>query len=85
MEKSYGFHQDNAPARNAFSVKTFLAMYDIPVLDHRDHPPYSSDLTPCVFYLFPKVKYALKGTRFQTFETVNEKAAHVMNKLTGME
>jgi hypothetical protein len=29
-----------------------------------DHPPYSPDLAPCDFRLFPKLKTALKGHRF---------------------
>jgi hypothetical protein len=29
-----------------------------------DHPPYSHDLAPCDFLLFPKLKNALKGQRF---------------------
>ena len=50
-------HQDNAPAHNALSVKQFLANKNITVLKH---PPYSPDLTPCDFYLFPKIKSVLK-------------------------
>jgi hypothetical protein len=26
-----------------------------------DHPPYSPDSAPCDFWLFPKLKKALKG------------------------
>jgi len=29
-----------------------------------DHPPYSPDLAPCDFWLFPKLKNAMKGQRF---------------------
>jgi hypothetical protein len=29
-----------------------------------DHPPYSPDLAPCNFWLFPKLKNGLKGQRF---------------------
>jgi hypothetical protein len=29
-----------------------------------DHPPYSPDLAPCDFWLFPKLKNALKAQRF---------------------
>lgn len=61
------------------SVKTFLAKYQIPVLGH---PSYLPDLAPCDFFLFPKVKSALKGTRFQTVEAVKEKAVRVMKELT---
>lgn len=43
---------------------------------------YSPDVAPCDFYLFPKVKSALKGTRFQSVEAVQRKAAAVMKELT---
>jgi hypothetical protein len=29
-----------------------------------DHPPYSPDLALCDFWVFRKLKYALKGQRF---------------------
>jgi len=29
-----------------------------------DHPPYSPELAPCDFWLFPKLKNAMKGQRF---------------------
>ena len=28
------------------------------------HPPYSPDLTPCDFWLFPKLKERLAGSKF---------------------
>ncbi|GFW46777.1 histone-lysine N-methyltransferase SETMAR [Trichonephila clavipes] len=28
------------------------------------HPPYSPDLTPCDFWLFPQLKKPLRGKRF---------------------
>ncbi|GFU07855.1 hypothetical protein TNCV_3551711 [Trichonephila clavipes] len=63
-------HQDNAPAQSALSVKTFLAKYIIPMLD----PPfYSLNLAPHAFSHFPKVKSAIKITRFDSVETVKKK------------
>jgi hypothetical protein len=32
------------------------------------HPPYSPDLTPCDFFLYPKMKLKLKGRRFDTIK-----------------
>lgn len=69
------FHQDNVSVNIAMSDKTFLVKYNIPVLHH---PPYLKDLVSCDFYMFPKFKSALKGTIFQIFEAVKEKAARVM-------
>ena len=35
-------------------------------------PPYSPDLVPCNFWLFPKLKSPLKGKRFQTISEIQE-------------
>jgi len=34
------------------------------------HPPYSTDLAPYDFWLFPEIKSALKGRRFQDIEDI---------------
>ena len=31
-----------------------------------EHPPYSPDLAPCDFWLFPDLKRHLKGRRFES-------------------
>jgi transposase len=54
-------HNDNAPAHDVLRVREFLAKNSITKMDH---PPYSSDLAPCDFWLFPKLKTALKEQRF---------------------
>jgi len=73
-------HQDNAPAHNALSVKQFLANKNVTVLEH---PPYSPDLTPCDFYLFPKIKSVLRGTHFVLVENAKAKMVEILNSLTG--
>ena len=35
-------------------------------------PPYSPDLAPADFFLFPKLKFSLKGRRFQSVEEIDE-------------
>jgi len=72
-------HQDNAPDHNALSVKQLLANKNITVLEH---PPYSPDLAPCYFFLFPKIKSVLKGTNFVSVEDVKAKTAENLNSLT---
>jgi histone-lysine N-methyltransferase SETMAR len=54
-------HHNNAPAHDALRVREFLTNKSITKMDH---PSYSSDLAPCDFWLFPKLKNALKGQRF---------------------
>ena len=43
-------HHDNAPAHRADTTNEFLVKHNIPSLPH---PPYSPDLAPCDFFLFP--------------------------------
>ena len=42
------------------------------------HPPYSPDLAPCDFLLFPK----LIGCRYETTEEVKEAVTKVIDTLT---
>ena len=37
-----------------------------------DLAPYSPDLVPCNFWLFPKLKSSLRGKRFQTIDEIQE-------------
>lgn len=57
------FLQDNAPAH-----KSLIALQKIDEIGFElvDHPPYSPDLAPSDYYLFPKLKKHLKGKRFST-------------------
>jgi transposase len=45
----------------------FLEKHKMAVIPH---PPYSPDLAPCDFFLFPKMKLKLKGRRFETIEEI---------------
>jgi histone-lysine N-methyltransferase SETMAR len=60
-------HHDNAPVHDALRVCKFLAKNSITKIDH---PPYSPDLAPCDFWLFPKLKNALKGQRFADLSNI---------------
>ena len=42
-------------------VKSFLATEKVEVLNH---PPYSPDLSPCDFFLFPRLKKMLFGNKY---------------------
>ena len=42
------------------------------------HSPYSPDLSPCDFWLFPK----LKGCRYETIEEMKEAVMKVTDTLT---
>jgi len=68
--------QDDAPANSVLSV--FFAKHTVTVLEH---PPFSPDVTLHDFFLFPKIKSELKGTRFESMETLKIKATEILNKL----
>jgi hypothetical protein len=46
------------------------------------HPPYSLDLTSCDFFLFPKMKFKLKGRRFDTTEEIQADSQRLLDTLT---
>ena len=52
---------DNASSQKCEVVKSFLASEKVKVLNH---PPYSPDLSPCDFFLFPKLKKMLSRNKY---------------------
>ena len=52
---------DNASYHKCEVVKSFLASEKVKVLNH---PPYSPDLSPCDFFLFPRLKKMLSGNKY---------------------
>jgi len=46
------------------------------------HPPYSPDLTPCDFFLFPPMKGQMKGKRFAGVSEVKNKTLDVLNNFS---
>jgi hypothetical protein len=45
-------------------------------------PPYSPDLAPCYFFLFPKIKFKLRGLWFDTTEEIQAESQRVLDILT---
>ena len=54
---------DNAPAHRALAAQKKLAYLRFQCLDH---PPYSPDLAPSDYHLFPGLKKELKGRHFSS-------------------
>ena len=69
------FHQDNAPVHNTILVTDYLTKMDIKTVPQ---PPYSRDLAPCDFCLFPK----LIGCRYVTIEEIKKAVTKVIDMLT---
>jgi hypothetical protein len=55
------------PHCRTLSVRKFLASNQITVLEH---PPYSQDLAPGDFILFPRMKEILKGWHFDDTDDI---------------
>jgi len=49
------------------------------------HPTYSSDLAPCDFFLFTKMKLKLKGRQFDTTEEIQAESQRVLDTLIEKE
>jgi len=69
--QTWMLHHDNAPAHASLLIRCYLAKHQTSVVTH---PPYSPDLPPADFFLFPKLKTTLKGRRFQTIEEIQANA-----------
>jgi hypothetical protein len=62
-------HHDNAPCHTAVSINEFLA--------EKKHfcgssAPYSPNLSPCEFFLFPRFKNHLKGRYCGTLDNIQK-------------
>ena len=80
--KTWILHHDNALSHTVLSVKHFLVSKEITTLHH---PPHSPDLAPCNFFLFPKLKGILKGTRFQGVEDIKASVTRHLKTITKEE
>ena len=70
-------HHDKAPVHSALLTR-FLTDNNMTVVPHL---PYSPDLAPSDFLLFPKLKMKLKGRRFKTLEEIQAESQAVLNAL----
>ena len=73
------FHQDNAPVHNSILVTDYLTKMGIKTVPQ---PPYSPDVGPCDFCLFPKLKEKLRGCRYETIGEMKEAVTKVIDTLT---
>ena len=73
------FQQDNAPVHNSILVTDYLTKMGIKTVAH---PPYSPDLAPSDFWLFPKLKEKLGDCRYETIEEMKEVVTKVIDTLT---
>jgi [histone H3]-lysine36 N-dimethyltransferase SETMAR len=63
LRKGVLLHHDNAPSHTSAIAKAAIAKAGFELVEH---PPYSPDLAPSDFRLFPKLKEHLRGKRFSS-------------------
>ena len=71
-------HHNNAPSHTLLVVQQFLAEESIPVITQ---PPYSKDLAPSDFWLFPTLKMGLKGMCFTTMEDIKSNVTAELQRI----
>ena len=67
LTKGVRFHHDNARPHTANRTTALIERFGWEMVSH---PPYSPDLAPSDFHIFPALKKNLGGTQFQTDEEV---------------
>ena len=72
---SVAFPAGQWPVHNSILVTDYLTKMSINTVPQ---PSYSSDLAPCDFWLFPK----LRGSRYETIEEMKEAVTKVIDTLT---
>jgi len=68
---------DNAPAHKAASFCPFLTPKNVTTLCHS---PYSTDLSPPDYFLFPKLKMKLKGLHYADVAEIQEAVTDELKK-----
>ncbi|UYV60717.1 hypothetical protein LAZ67_1002021 [Cordylochernes scorpioides] len=76
--KNWLLHHDNAPAHTSLLVRDFLAKNNTLMMPQ---PPYSPDLAPCDFFLFPKLKRPMKGRRYATLDEIKTASKEELKKI----
>ena len=80
--KNFQLHHDNAPAHSAHVIHAFLAKNSMSLVRQA---PYSPDLAPFDFWLFPKRKTILKRRRFQSREDIIKKSTEELGSIPEKE
>jgi hypothetical protein len=62
-------HHDNAPCHTVISVNEFLTKKRY---SSGSTAPYAPDLSPHYFFLFPKLKFYVKGHNFGTVNNIQK-------------
>lgn len=72
-------HHDNAPAHRSQLVLDFLSDHNVELVPH---PPYSPDLAPCDFWLFPKLKAAIALKDYESRIALGQDLGRLLKTIT---
>ncbi|UYV65072.1 hypothetical protein LAZ67_3003045 [Cordylochernes scorpioides] len=72
-------HVDNARPHTAHVVLQFLAKHSTIQIPH---PPYSPDLAPNDFFLYPELKMKLKGRKFDNVDMIQAESKATLRNLS---
>ena len=75
-------HHDNAPAHTSLLVREFLAKNNTVTMPQ---PPYSPNMAPCDFFLFPKIKRTLKCRRFTAINGIKSASLKELKAIPKIE
>jgi histone-lysine N-methyltransferase SETMAR len=80
LTKGVRFHQDNARPHIARVTTDLINKFG---WDTVTHPPYSPDIAPSDYHLFPELKKHLGGTNFRTGEELKEEVLSYLRGAAG--
>ncbi len=76
--RHYLFHHDNAMPHTAVPT---LAMLGETGTDMLAHPPYSPDLTPNDYFLYPELKRHMRGVVYRSVQEVQQAALRILHQI----
>ena len=81
-DNSWFLRHNNPPSHTALVLRDHFAKNSTHIVPQ---PPYSTDLAPRDFWLFPKLKRPLQGHRFGTFEEIQAELKKVLKAIPEIE
>ncbi len=80
--KVCSLHMDNASPHTALDTRKFLIQCGMKVIEH---PPYSPDLAPSDFWLYPRLKKPLRGKRYENLHSLKEAVCKEIGSISSEE
>ena len=81
-DNSWFLHHNNTPSHTALVLRDHFAKSSTHIVPQ---PPYSPDLAPCDFWLFPKLKRPLQGHRFDTIKEIQAESKKALKAVPEIE